>query len=546
MFEYHNNSIKTYEIKGLRQTHEVDGRIFMRISKKGMFEFVNGKAKLIPDGDLYKNIYFMNVLPYSDGDIIIVSSDGLLLYDGQGIYKFSTQADDFLKKHRIISAKIIANDVMALGTFSAGLLIMNVDGVVLQHINTESGLKDNLITSIYQDANDNLWLTTGNNITYVLTSIPLSKFNQSSGLNNTTYTSVEKDGRLYVGNTSGLYYKKWSNSENNMNYTTATFKQLGRPFNVWSVDTVNGTLLSATNMGVVELKGDSLRNVVDNVGVWKFLKLNNNPNLLIAGTNENLILLEYKLTKKGVGHWYFKHKIKGFSGKCRFVVIDKSNNIWLPKSPGVLTKLSLNESMDSVTVQEYNHSNGLPKNGRNYIHYINDLLLVATTAGMYQYDEENNKFVESDEFNSLLTKNVQVLSMIEDTQGNVYYKQMRKLKSNDEDVFELGKLVLQEDGTYKNADKTPYYRLRNSIYSLKGDYLFSLKIPNEAIYNETFSIIAFFCFSVAFILLLFLFSNLPIWFGRNSISLKEFFIVNLIAIGVFFILLRFDIPSTFF
>lgn len=86
----------------------------------------------------------------------------------------------------------------------------------------------------------------------------------------------------------------------------------------------------------------------------------------------------------------------------------------------------------------------------------------------------------------------------------------------------------------------------NSIYSLKGDYLFSLKIPNEVIYNETFSIIAFFCFSVAFILLLFLFSNLPIWFGRNSISLKEFFIVNLIAIGVFFILLRFDIPSTFF
>ncbi len=464
LFEYDKNTVKTYNIKMLRQTHAINGRIFMRVSGKGLYEFKNGKLNLLPDGRFYKDIGFMNVLPYDDKIMIVSFTNGLLIYDGKSIKKFRTPLDFLFQRHSIISSQYIDDDIIAIGTFSAGLILMDKKGNLIKHVDTSSGLKDNFISSIYEDNEKNLWLT-GRNISYVLNSLPFGLFNEKFGLNHATRTTILHNDKLYVGNATGLYQRNWENDELNVAINDK-FNQLGMSFNVWNIDTVNNALLVATNLGIKELDDYDLRHIGDTVAVWKFLRIHGKPNNLIACTSEGLRLLEFKNNKKNTGKWYFKHKIKGFTGKSRHIVIDGNNNIWVANVNNVVKKLLLNTKMNSVTVTNYGEYQGLGGNGRNYIFNIEDTVLVATTNGIYEYNKDNDEFIECEKFNKLIGKNTQVLSMIKNAEGNIYYKHVRKKsKQNSDDIYELGELIKQKDGSYKNY-KTPFYRLRNSIYSL--------------------------------------------------------------------------------
>ncbi len=468
LFEYDHNTVSAYNIKGLRQTHSVNDRIFMRISGKGLYEFKNGKLELLPNGREYKDIGFMNALSLDNKIIIATFEDGLLVYDGKSISKFRTSLDGVFKKIRITSSTLIDGDIIAIGTFSAGLIFLDKHGEVIKRLDTSLGLKDNLISSIYQDVEGNLWLT-GRNISYVLNSVPLSIFDEKYGLNHASRTVLLYNKKLYVGNATGLYRRDWLNEEVNTS-AYAKFNQIGIPLNVWNIDTVNGVLLVATNLGVTELYNDQLVHIGDTVGAWKFLRLHNKPNYLIACTNEGLRLLEFKLSKgennTQTGIWYFKNKIKGFTGRSRHIVIDKSNNIWVANVNNVVKRLFLNKAMNRVSITNYGEQQGILGMGKNYIFNIEDTVLVATNKGIYKYNRENDEFVECERLNKLIGKNTQVLSMEQDDEGNIYYKHVyKKIKQNGDDIYELGKLIKQKDGNYKNF-KAPFYRLRNSIYSL--------------------------------------------------------------------------------
>lgn len=500
LFKYYNDKIISYPIKGLRQTHQVNGRIFIRISQKGLFEFINDKAQLLPQGNKYKDIGFINVLPYDDKIIIVTVRNGLLLYDGVKIQKLSTPIDDFLSKNRVISATMIQQNQYAIGTLSAGLIIVNKQWKFLQHLHSKVGLKDNLISNIYKDNCENLWLT-GHNISYVLNSLPVSKFDAKQGLTSTTHAALEYNNILYTGSISGLYYQDLENIKNNRENSKAYFKQLGMPQNIWQIDTINGILLSATNMGVVEFQNQQTRYVVDNIGVWKLLRVNNNK-LLIAGTNDGLLLLGYKAKQKKkkqfFGNWHIKNKVKGFNGKCRHIVIDKSNDLWLSHSTKLIKRLSFNRTMDSVSVKKYVIDDPIKDVGKKYVFRVNNKILVGTKNGIYQYSDKEDKFILSKDLNHLIEKGIQVVAMSVDDKGNIYYKQKRKSNKTDDYVYELGKFVLQDDGTYINYKK-PFYRLRNSIYSmtalpnnklligaLKGFVMYQ---PNDKLYNKPYKTI---------------------------------------------------------
>ncbi len=495
MFEYdQHESITPYPLKGLRQIHAVNNRIFMRFTNKGLYEFLDGKPSLLPDGAKYKNIAFMGVVPYNGKILIATFANGLLIYDDNSIKPFDAPLNNMLKNYRVITIKTVSDDMIAIGTFTSGLILMNKQGELTKHIDTSLGLKDNFISSIYEDTEQNLWLT-GRNISYVLRSLSVSVFDEKFGLNHATYSTMLFNKKMYVGNPTGLFCRDWQNEDINT-AANAKFYQLGKSFTAWNIDTLNGVMLVATSLGIRELHGEKLKIIGDTLSVWKFLKLHNKPNYAIACTSVGLRLLEFRPNKnkqknQPTGSWFLKCKIKGFSGKSRHIVIDKSNNMWLANVNNVVKKLTLNEEMNSVVITDYGEQQGIEGKGKNYVFNIQDTILVGTSQGIFQYNENNDDFVENKTLNNLIGKHTQVLSMAIDSLGNIYYKHVFKSKQKNEDIYELGELVRREDGSYYNY-KTPFYRLRNSIYSLnilpnqhllvgvmKGIALFNPKIEKQ-------------------------------------------------------------------
>ncbi|MBN1253569.1 MAG: SpoIIE family protein phosphatase [Bacteroidales bacterium] len=477
IYEYFNNKIKTIKYENLKQVFDVNDRIFIRIKGKGLSEYKDGKIIKLNGGEKFSNSIISAILPYGK-ELLIVSynySDGLFLFNDKQIYSIDTQKYEYLEQQKVTSAIKLNDDNYALGLFSAGLIVIDKTGKVIQHYNTNTGLQNDKVLKVFQDKRSNIWLTLANGISTVFTSLPISLFDNKYNLNNTTYSSILFEDRLYIGNSAGIFYKEWSDFENHLN-NIETFNQIGEPLEIWDLDTMNGCLLCATK-GINVIKDGKIDRIKleDNANTfWQFLKISNQQNYILAGTSTGLVLLEYKYNNKksnknkknvNVGKWIFKHNIKGFSEKCRHIQIDAKNNIWFSDEKKGICKLILNEKLDSVSVEWYGTEKGISDIENNNIFKVDGQILIGSNTGIYKYDNENDKFILEKKLNEILGKDVRITLLIEDKTGNLWFKQERKVDNTNTLVFELGQLIKQKNGSFY-LNKTPFYKFRNKIYSI--------------------------------------------------------------------------------
>lgn len=481
VFEYLQDQIKAYKIPNLKQVYEFNNQIFVRLDGKngGLGKYSDGKITMIPGTDEFKDWSVRAVLPYGENLLIVTMANGLFVYKNNGVEKLETSNDKFFEQEKIISAIALRDGNYAFGLFSSGLLVIDKYGEVIQHLHTGNGLQNGQIPNLMQDSNDNLWLTTGNGISYILSSLPFSIYSNIYSLNSTVYAAFKYSGFLYAATSTGLFYRKWEDKEKHLNQVEI-FNDLGEPMNIWSLDTINGVFLAATNLGisVINEKKISEIKINERIQVWKFLRIHGNSNQILAGTNKGFLLLEFKGANKKTstraklkepqkpkGQWVFKSKVKGFAERCRHVEIDKNNNIWFSDKAKGVAKLKPVNDFDSVSVIWYNEDKGLPAEGERYVFQIKGEIIVSAESGIYVYNEKEDDFKLDPNWNKLIAKGHALTLMSVDKEGNIWFKQQRKNKQTEELIFELGKLSLQKNGTY-DLDMTPFYKLKNNIHSI--------------------------------------------------------------------------------
>ncbi len=474
LFEYTDGKVITYKIDKLRQTGIINNRIFIKISEKGIFEFKNGKLFPLSDEDKYKNISLRTILPYDDKIMFVTMENGLLSYNGNELSEINLPISKFLKKNKVISAIRLRDGNYAFGTLSEGLIITSKNGDIIQHLDTRLGFQSDLILNIFQTKDNNLWLCTGNGLVNVLSSLPVSKFDNRYALNGATYSSQLVDNTILIASSIGVYKRAWSGKEVHLNQLEK-FIRIGEPYNARNIYKRGNSTLIGTNRGIGELKKGKIKPInIETVAVWKFLEIKGHPNLLIAGTSEGLKLLEYK-EKKGKGkknkkskidgNWVFLKDIKGFKDKCRHIEIDSHNNIWVADQAKGITKLVLSNAFDSVVAVSYNKDKGIDDPINSLVFKVRDNIIVGTNTSLYYYSNEKDIFVEHEELNLIIGVGVKMWIMVEDSLGNIWYKLQRKVKNSGEDVFEMGQLILQDNGSFLNY-KTPFFKSKNDIYSI--------------------------------------------------------------------------------
>jgi serine phosphatase RsbU (regulator of sigma subunit) len=493
LFEYAEGKVKLIKIPKLKQAFELQERIFVRLEGEngGVGEYIDGKIKPIEGIVNSKDLSIRAILPYGDNLMFVTMSNGLYIYDDNRCEKLETSINSFIEEEKIVSAISLEDGNYALGLFSSGLLIINKSGEVIQHLSLSTGLQNASILNIMKDSYGNLWLCSMNGITYVLSSLPISTYSKLYGLNSTINSAIYLNNMLYLGSAEGLMYKKWGQTETHLN-TIEHFSELGEPMNIFSIDTLNSTVLAATMIGISVINGDKISEIKlpeRGVTFFKFLKINNNPNIALAGTTKGLITLSFIPDKSAIiknklkikllsksksvnnikllpeGKWVFRSKVRGFAERCRHIEIDKNNNIWFSDKAKGVARLQPVNDFDSVAVFWYNENKGLPKEEELNVLLLKDQILVSSSLGIFSYDSKKDVFVEDKKWNALIGKGILISQVVEDNLGNIWIKQLRKNKQTNEDVYELAQLLLQDDGSYK-LNKSPFYKLRNSIYSI--------------------------------------------------------------------------------
>jgi ligand-binding sensor domain-containing protein/DNA-binding CsgD family transcriptional regulator len=401
LFIYQNHKITVVKAPGtFLFLQKVKGRLYIEVLNKGLFELKGNTLTALKNEGSLAPANILTILPYQNGGLLIgTSKDGLFIYNGSGYMAFNTPANAFLKAFQLNNGACISDKYYAFGTILNGMIVVDLQGNVLQRINKSGGLQNNTVLSLYSDNEQNLWAGLDNGIDRIELNSPLYFYLDKTGQFGTVYSSLIHQNNIYLGTNQGLYYSAWTDAKGNR-LSSFDFKFIpNSQGQVWDLSIVDGQLLCGHNEGTFRVSGSQMEKVSPVSGGWTIKNLNSKPEYLIQGTYTGLVLFR----KDAAGLWKYFWKISGFAEPSRFVEQDARGDIWVSHAYKGLYKLTLSPDFKRVIKSQYfNEKNGLPGNYNVNVFTLENRLVFSSDAGFMLYDEISNRFSAYKELNKAL------------------------------------------------------------------------------------------------------------------------------------------------
>jgi ligand-binding sensor domain-containing protein len=398
IYIYQHNKITVVKAPGsFLFLHQVNKQFMVEVLGKGLFELQGKKlVALRHDGKLQPSDV-LSILPYKNGKLLIgTRKDGLYLYDGKAYVPFNTPASPFLKAFQLNNGARILNKYYAFGTILNGIIIINEDGNIIQQINKSSGLQNNTVLSLHIDREQNLWAGLDNGIDRIELNSPLYFYFDKAGRFGTVYSSIISNGNIYLGTNQGLFYSKWAPGAG----IPFDFKLIPQSQGqVWELMEIDGQLLCGHNEGTFRVVDGKMEKVSPAAGGWTLKRLKNNPDYLIQGTYNGLVLFK----KDQNGAWRYFYKIENFGEPSRYVEQDGKGDLWVSHAYKGLYRLTLSPDLKKVvTTNYYDERNGLPSGYNIHVFPFENKLVYSSDKGFYLYDDVSNRFNKYQVLNNIL------------------------------------------------------------------------------------------------------------------------------------------------
>lgn len=356
------------------------------------------------------------VLPAGEDSIFITSlKDGIYLYTRHQLSRFSTPALREIAGYHIYNATAIDEDHFALATTRKGCIIIDKKGNPVQQFSRVEGLQNNNVLSVFSDSHKNLWLGLDQGIDFIAYSSAIKHIFPDMQNEGAGYSSVIYKDRLYIATTNGLYYTPLYKQED-LSFVKGNFRLVeNTKGQVWNLSEVNGKLLAGHHEGFFEVRGDKAIHIDNTSGFWTFLPFGSTQpsSMMVAGTYNGIRFYQYKNGR------FSKQHIDADFESARFVTVS-NDDIWVSHPYKGVYRIRLQDHSNPL-VEQYGekHGLGLTTNG-NYLFKIKNRLVVATENGLYEYDEQSDRFEPSAYFRSIFGNTI-IRYMKEDPSGNIWF-----------------------------------------------------------------------------------------------------------------------------
>lgn len=436
IFSYNGKQLKTVEKDlQIRSSFKSKGKLHV-VGQQTIFTLVNNQLKrqqALPAINKESISVRTAIELTPDSTILCSDKNGLFLLTSSAIEPWQSSANDYLQQEMIYSGAKIDKHHFAVGTVQSGIYIFGSSGDLVYHLSKKNGLQNNTILNIFSDKQSNIWLALDNGLAFIEMQAPFNHLDQGCGVHGAGYSAVSFRDTLYLGTNQGLFYRPTKGSQQKFKPVANTQGQ------VWNLQVIDSVLLCAHHRGALSVSGAEASTIAKHEGVWLFRKHPNNPNILIAGSYNGLLLFE-----KYRGNWRYKKHLANFYDSSREMLFDNDANLWIGHGYVGIYRIKLNDDCTEILQHQlYNQNHGLPSNFHNRLfEYTNNQLIVSTLNRLYHYNEATNTF----EPNTNLQKhylNTFPYNKFTAPNGNIYFS------SNG--TFE--KLILQPDGSYNYTNQ---------------------------------------------------------------------------------------------
>jgi ligand-binding sensor domain-containing protein/DNA-binding CsgD family transcriptional regulator len=388
----------------------VNDKIYIQDSEDGLYLLDDDDLRLFLNSNEYKNDRIISITGFGDQTLIVTQENGIYSLNDDELVSTDSKASQFLKENKAYASQVLRNGNLLVGTVIKGLITFTPDGRIVKSLNKSNGLANNTILCALEDSYGNIWLGLDNGINHIETNSPFNFINSINGLEGTGYTAFAKDGEVFLGTNQGLFSKK----ENDKNFRLASNKAS----QIWGHSLFDGSYYIHAHEGTFLMENGSLEAISGVQGAWKIIELESKPGIYLQGTYEGFFAYKKEQGQK----LKLMGKLDGFSESSRIFEEDDSGNIWVSHAYRGLYRIKLSEDGTSIIdVRRFNSKDGLPDDLYLTVSKIRGEIVFTTSEGIYEFNKENETFKPHSGLSELIGKDANVLRIIEDETGNVWF-----------------------------------------------------------------------------------------------------------------------------
>ncbi|MBC7653206.1 MAG: transcriptional regulator [Oligoflexus sp.] len=399
----------------------VNNQIYAQDIARGLLVFKNNTWESVAFPNKFENASITAVLPFGVDSLLMTSKkNGIFLIYNNDVSKIKSEDQSFFSDNRIYDAIKISKELYAFATVSSGCLIVNKSGRIVQKLTSSEGLQKNNLRCIFQDRNQNLWLGLDDGIDFVAFNNAIKYIYPDKTKQTSSYATKIIDNKLYVGTSNGLFYSNLNFQNKDISYSNQPFLETPSiQGQIWNLNILNHKLLVSNEEGAYEISNSKVKSLYRLPGTWMFEPLSaySPCKEIVAGTYNGLVFLNCLN-----GQFLDKREIPNINESIRFLVYDTSTDaIWASHPYRGIYKFKLNSSKTEITEKQlFTYKNGLPSSLGNYVARIKNRIVVASIKGIYEFEEQTQKFVSSKIFKPIFgDMNIQYLK--EDQYGNIWF-----------------------------------------------------------------------------------------------------------------------------
>ena len=408
IFSYNvtNGKIKTITADStIRKQFNINNKAYATVTGKGLYQLSNDSLYLLKDYKQLNNFFIWEALPANHSNTFLAISRT----QGVQILNPHTQnpdslfiTDSYFTKQQIseLNQTIITNDVynairlkngnMAMASVSGGVFIINKNGEVAFHLTEKEGIPSETNYCVFEDNQGGVWTGSENGIMRIDLNLPVTRWNQISGIKGSPYKIVRNNSDLYCATNLGLFRLQGNKFETITGLSSAStqcfdvksYKIPGQPLN---------QLFTTTGENIFQILGNAIINTIP-TNTYEIYQSRFNNAVLYYTDGYNLI------TNKLVNNkWTNAKQIASFEAEPFGFCEQDENNIW-----GILY-----DKPFKVALHKNNNIHFFTSNSEIEsivfwdIEYFNNTMYFLTNKGIFTYNQQTNYFNQAENlFNS--------------------------------------------------------------------------------------------------------------------------------------------------
>lgn len=370
---------------------------------KGLFRISPQSLKFQSDDLLPAGLRINSILPYgSDGQYLVGLFDGgVQILNDAGLGDGPPGLNRFLQKHKLTTAARLPNGDYLFGTLDCGVLHCDSQLRIKQNLSKPGGLLENKILAIEVSKTGDVWLGHDKGLSRLALSQPMRRVDEDNGFGGGMIGLVTHQNTLYAYGSEGVFQLLAYDGENPVTRERghAFYQKVeGLPGLVWSMISLDGLLLAASNIGgIYRIDRNGVSLWEEDIEAFYFYRSPSRADTMFVGKDGGV-----QIISKSDGRWQPGATIGNIPETVNLIIEDAGGHLWCSTFDEGIIKIDL--SGGNVTlpaVERFTVESGLASNSYNELFIFRDTLMAGSGDFTSWYHEKENKFERSKSFSRL-------------------------------------------------------------------------------------------------------------------------------------------------